>query len=94
MQGQKLNALQLELLNVYSFEPKEEDLLAIKKMLALYFSDKLQANVQKGIKEKGIEGIIVRLLVSRGRYNIINRAPIYILEGLLPSLLYKEKGVL
>jgi hypothetical protein len=54
MQGQKLNTLQLELLNMYSFEPKEEDLLAIKKMLAQYFSEKLQRKVQKAIKDKNI----------------------------------------
>lgn len=54
MQGQKLNTLQLELLNMYSFEPKEEDLLAIKKMLAQYFSGKLQSKVQKAIKDKNI----------------------------------------
>jgi len=54
MQGQKLNALQLELLNMYSFEPKEEDLLAIKKLLAHYFSGKLQKNVQKAIEKKNI----------------------------------------
>lgn len=42
MQNQKLSDLQLELLNVYSFQPKEEDLLAIKEMLARYFSGKLQ----------------------------------------------------
>ena len=54
MQSQKLNALQLELLNLYSFEPKEEDLLAIKQLLAKYFSGKLQNNVQKAIDKKGI----------------------------------------
>ena len=54
MQSQKLNALQLELLNIYSFEPKEEDLLAIKNLLAQYFSGKLQKNVQKAIQEKNI----------------------------------------
>lgn len=54
MQGQKLNALQLELLNLYSFEPKEEDLLAVKKFMAQHFSDKLQKNIQKAIEEKGI----------------------------------------
>ena len=54
MQGQKLSALQLELLNVYSFQPKEEDLLAIKKLLAQYFSNKLKKNVQKAVEEKGI----------------------------------------
>lgn len=54
MQNQKLNSLQLELLNVYSFEPKEEDLLAIKDLLAQYFSGKLLKNVQHAIKEKNI----------------------------------------
>lgn len=54
MRGQKLNTLQLELLNMYSFEPKEEDLLAIKKMLAQYFSGKLQNKVQKAMKDKNI----------------------------------------
>ena len=54
MQTQKLSALQLELLNVYSFQPKEEDLLAIKTLLAKYFSGKLQKNIQKAIKERNI----------------------------------------
>ena len=54
MQTQKLSALQLELLNVYSFQPKEEDLLAIKTLLAGYFSGKLQKNIQKAIEEKNI----------------------------------------
>jgi len=54
MRSQKLSALQLELLNIYSFQPKEEDLLAIKQLLANYFSDKLQKNIKKAIKEKNI----------------------------------------
>jgi hypothetical protein len=54
MQTQKLSALQLELLNVYSFQPKEEDLLAIKTLLAKYFSGKLQKNIQKAIKKRNI----------------------------------------
>lgn len=54
MHSQKLTSLQLELLKVYSFEPKEEDLLAIKKLMAQYFSDKLQSNIQKSVDEKGI----------------------------------------
>jgi len=54
MQSQKLSALQLELLNIYSFQPKEEDLLAIKQLLAKYFSGKLQKNIQKAIEEKNI----------------------------------------
>jgi uncharacterized protein len=54
MQTQKLSALQLELLNVYSFQPKEEDLRAIKTLLAKYFSGKLQENIQKAVKERNI----------------------------------------
>ena len=54
MQSQKLSALQLELLNIYSFQPKEEDLLAIKQILAKYFSGKLEKNIQKAIEEKNI----------------------------------------
>jgi hypothetical protein len=54
MQSQKLSALQLELLNIYSFQPKEEDLLAVRTLLAHYFSGKLQKNIQKAIKEKNI----------------------------------------
>ena len=54
MQSQKLNALQLELLNIYSFQPKDEDLIAIKQLLAGYFSNKLQSNIQRAIEEKNI----------------------------------------
>jgi len=54
MQSQKLSALQLELLSIYSFQPKEEDILAIKQLMARYFSGKLQKNIQKAIKEKNI----------------------------------------
>lgn len=32
MQSQKLSSLQLELLKIYSFQPKEEDLPAIKRI--------------------------------------------------------------
>jgi hypothetical protein len=54
MQSQKLNALQLELLNIYSFQPKEEDLLAIKQLLARYFSGKFQKTIQKAIEKNNI----------------------------------------
>jgi hypothetical protein len=54
MQSHKLNALQLELLNVYSFQPNQEDLLAIKQLLAKYFSGKLQKNIQAAISENNI----------------------------------------
>lgn len=51
---QKLTPLQLELLRVYSFNPDEEDVLAIKKMLAIYFSKKLIHKIDRAIEEKGI----------------------------------------
>ncbi len=63
MKTQKLSALQLELLNIYSFQPKEEDLLAIKQILARYFSAKLEKNIETAIKEKNItEQNLVRWL--------------------------------
>ncbi len=46
---QKLTDLQLELLKVYSFETNEEDLLAIKQMLAKYFSEKLITKIDAAI---------------------------------------------
>ncbi|GAB4022592.1 hypothetical protein GCM10028808_70590 [Spirosoma migulaei] len=54
METQKLNLLQLELLKVYSFEPSEEDLLAIRKMLAQYFSDKLITKVQQAVEQQSL----------------------------------------
>ena len=54
MGARKLSELQLELLKIYSFNPSEEDLLEIKKILAGFFSNKLISNVQKGIESKGI----------------------------------------
>ncbi|RYD86287.1 MAG: hypothetical protein EOP50_22650 [Sphingobacteriales bacterium] len=54
MVTQKLNALQLELLKVYSLDPTEEDLLAIRKMLAQYFSEKLTGKVQQAIEQRNI----------------------------------------
>lgn len=54
MQTQKLNALQLDLLKVYSFQPSETDLLAVRQLLATYFSDKLTGSVQKAVDEQKI----------------------------------------
>ncbi len=54
MENQKLSSLQLELLNVYSFQPDEKDLLAIRKLLADYFSDKLIGKVEQAVSEKNI----------------------------------------
>ncbi len=51
---EKLSKLQLELLKVYSFNPSNEDLLEIKKMLAKFFANKLTDNVSKSIEEKNI----------------------------------------
>jgi hypothetical protein len=49
-----MSALQLELLKVYSFQPSDEDLVNIQKMLATYFADKLLTKIDKSIEEKGI----------------------------------------
>ncbi len=54
MVAHKLSPLQLELLKVYSFQPSEEDLLAVKQMLANYFSDKLISKIGQAVEEKGI----------------------------------------
>ena len=54
MEAQKLNSLQLELLKVYSFQPSDEDLVAIRKMLASYFSTKLTNKIQASIVKKNI----------------------------------------
>jgi hypothetical protein len=54
MVADKLSPLQLELLKVYSFQPSDEDLLAVKKLLADYFSTKLIANVGKAVEERNI----------------------------------------
>lgn len=56
MQSQKLSALQLELLKIYSFQPKEEDLVAIKQLLAHYFSGKLQKKIKQAIESNNITG--------------------------------------
>ena len=54
MHTSKLSALQLDLLKVYSFQPSEDDLLAVRKLLATYFSDKLTAKVGQAIDERNI----------------------------------------
>lgn len=50
----KLSSLQLELLKVYSFNPSEEDLVSIKKMLANFFAQKLVSKVDEQVKAKNI----------------------------------------
>ena len=54
MQTQKLSSLQLDLLKIYSFQPSEEDLLAVHTLLATYFSDKLTEKVRQAVDQKGI----------------------------------------
>jgi hypothetical protein len=54
MQTQKLSSLQLDLLKVYSFQPSETDLLAVRQLLATYFSDKLTDNVRQAVDKQGI----------------------------------------
>jgi hypothetical protein len=49
-----MSSIQLELLKVYAFNPNEEDLLNIKKMLANYFADKLTKRIDQAIEEKNI----------------------------------------
>ncbi len=50
----KLSSLQLELLRVYSFNPSENELTEIKRILAKFFADKLSMLVNKAIEIKGI----------------------------------------
>jgi len=52
--GNKLSSLQLELLKIYSFNPAENELIEIKKILAKFFADKLSTMVNKAIEIKGI----------------------------------------
>lgn len=54
MQTSKLSPLQLELLKVYSFQPSDEDLLAVRKLLATFFSDKLVGKVRQAVDEQNI----------------------------------------
>ena len=54
MTTQKLSSLQLELLKIYSFQPSQDDLLAIQRMLAEYFSDKFISKISRAVTEKGI----------------------------------------
>jgi hypothetical protein len=52
--AKKLSPLQLELLKIYSFNPEEEDLIEIKRMLGQYFAKKLRRQVDAAIEAKGI----------------------------------------
>jgi len=54
MEARKLSNLQLELLKIYSFDPSEEDLTKIKKLLADYFANKLVNRVDRSVQENDI----------------------------------------
>ena len=54
MENQKLSSLQLDLLKIYSFQPSEEDLLAVRHLLANYFSGKLIGKIGQAVEEKQI----------------------------------------
>ena len=54
MVAQKLSPIQLELLKVYSFNPSNDDVLAIKEMLARYFSDKMISRIGQSVEENNI----------------------------------------
>lgn len=54
MERQKLSSLQLELPNVYSLHPDEKDLVAIRKLLAEYYSDKLINKMSQAVPDKNI----------------------------------------
>ncbi len=54
MVAQKLSPIQLELLKVYSFSPSNEDVLAIKEMLARYFSNKMINKIGQAAEENNI----------------------------------------
>jgi hypothetical protein len=54
MTAQKLSSMQLELLKVYAMEPSEEDLLAVKKLLANYFSNKMLLQINQTVVENNI----------------------------------------
>ncbi len=54
MEVQKLSSLQLDLLKVYSFQPSETDLLAVRQLLAAYFSNKLTNTIRNAVDGQGI----------------------------------------
>ncbi len=54
MGAKKLSTLQLELLKIYSFNPSEEELIEIKRILGNFFADRLIRNVAMAINEKNI----------------------------------------
>ncbi|MDO5522595.1 MAG: hypothetical protein Q4G48_00950 [Bacteroidia bacterium] len=53
MTAHKLSNLQLELLKIYSFNIKDEQLLEIKNLLGYYFANKVTEDIDKLFEEKG-----------------------------------------
>ncbi|WP_436414749.1 hypothetical protein [Petrimonas sp.] len=53
MTAHKLSNLQLELLKIYSFNVKDEQLLEIKNILGNYFADKVTEDIDKLFDVKG-----------------------------------------
>lgn len=51
----KFTPLQMELLKLYSKNIAEEDLLAIKQLIANYFTDKLQQKVSEAALKSGYQ---------------------------------------
>jgi len=50
----KLSPLQLELLKVYSFNPTEEELKELKRMLALFFANRFTDKIAQAAAERNI----------------------------------------
>ncbi|MBC7920733.1 MAG: hypothetical protein H7Z75_06535 [Ferruginibacter sp.] len=56
----KLTPLQLELLRVFSHNPSEGELRDIKRLLANYYAEKLQDEVDKAWDERGYNNDTVK----------------------------------
>ena len=50
----KLNSVQLHLLRMFAHQTNEQDLLAIKKLLAKYYAQKVDEESEKLWEEKGM----------------------------------------
>lgn len=55
MPATKFTPLQMELLKLYSKDIAEEDLIAIKQLIADYFTDKLQQKVSEAALKSGYQ---------------------------------------
>lgn len=51
----KLSSLQLELLKTFSFEPTEEELMAVRNFLAGYFAHRFTKQIAEAAEIKGIK---------------------------------------